>query len=159
MFDHQVTISVVCMLRVCCVSVVVCQCCTWRGVSSTAGGVPRSPSPVQRRRCVGVGSAPSGSSSPSSVRLHADSNTHGVVTSSSSSMLLLLLSSASRPKRLLVYINPFSGKRRGQSVYEQQVAPLFARAGVSTHVIGTPPPPSLPVPVPPSLIRLRCLLP
>ncbi|XP_056271635.1 ceramide kinase-like [Pseudoliparis swirei] len=44
---------------------------------------------------------------------------------------------ASRPKRLLVYINPFSGKRRGQSVYEQQVAPLFARAGVSTHVIVT----------------------
>ncbi|XP_041854153.1 ceramide kinase-like [Melanotaenia boesemani] len=43
----------------------------------------------------------------------------------------------SRPKHLLVYINPYSGKRQGKRVYEQKVAPLFAQAGVSTHVIVT----------------------
>ncbi|XP_042266742.1 ceramide kinase-like isoform X2 [Thunnus albacares] len=44
---------------------------------------------------------------------------------------------ASRPKHLLVYINPYGGKRRGKHIYEQKVAPLFAQAGVSTHVIVT----------------------
>lgn len=50
---------------------------------------------------------------------------------------LLLLSSASRPKSLLVYINPYGGKRQGKRIYEQKVAPLFAQAGISTDVIGT----------------------
>ncbi|XP_034734915.1 ceramide kinase-like [Etheostoma cragini] len=44
---------------------------------------------------------------------------------------------ASRPKHLLVYINPYSGKRRGKRIYERKVAPLFAQAGVSAHVIVT----------------------
>lgn len=44
---------------------------------------------------------------------------------------------ASRPKRLLVYINPYGGKRQGKHIYEQKVAPLFAQAGISTHVIVT----------------------
>uniref|UniRef100_A0A3B5AFP5 Ceramide kinase-like n=1 Tax=Stegastes partitus TaxID=144197 RepID=A0A3B5AFP5_9TELE len=43
----------------------------------------------------------------------------------------------SRPKHLLVYINPYGGKRQGKRIYEQKVAPLFALAGVSTHVIVT----------------------
>ncbi|XP_032378832.1 ceramide kinase [Etheostoma spectabile] len=43
----------------------------------------------------------------------------------------------SRPKHLLVYINPYSGKRRGKRIYERKVAPLFAQAGVSAHVIVT----------------------
>ncbi|XP_075993109.1 ceramide kinase-like isoform X2 [Genypterus blacodes] len=42
-----------------------------------------------------------------------------------------------RPKQLLVYINPYGGKQRGKQIYEQKVAPLFARAGVSTQVIVT----------------------
>ncbi|XP_023693330.2 ceramide kinase-like isoform X1 [Paramormyrops kingsleyae] len=42
-----------------------------------------------------------------------------------------------RPKRLLVYINPNSGKRQAKQIYEQRVAPLFSRASVSTHVIVT----------------------
>ncbi|XP_048865277.1 ceramide kinase-like [Brienomyrus brachyistius] len=42
-----------------------------------------------------------------------------------------------RPKRLLVYINPNSGKRQAKQIYEQRVAPLFSRASVSTHVILT----------------------
>nr|XP_023685989.1 ceramide kinase isoform X3 [Paramormyrops kingsleyae] len=43
----------------------------------------------------------------------------------------------SRPKRLLVYINPYGGKRQGKRIYEQKVAPLFARASISTEVIVT----------------------
>lgn len=50
------------------------QCCTWRGVGSTAGGVLRSHSLVQRRPCVSTGSAASESSSPLSVRFIT--NTH-----------------------------------------------------------------------------------
>uniref|UniRef100_A0A3Q1GMS1 Ceramide kinase n=1 Tax=Acanthochromis polyacanthus TaxID=80966 RepID=A0A3Q1GMS1_9TELE len=42
-----------------------------------------------------------------------------------------------RPKSLLVYINPFGGKRRGKRIYEQKVAPVFHRAGISTDVIVT----------------------
>lgn len=48
----------------------------------------------------------------------------------------IVVSPASRPKHLLVYINPYGGKRQGKNIYEQKVAPLFAQAGVSTHVIG-----------------------
>ncbi|XP_029378613.1 ceramide kinase-like [Echeneis naucrates] len=42
-----------------------------------------------------------------------------------------------RPKHLLVYINPYGGKRQGRRIYEQKVAPLFAEAGVATDVIVT----------------------
>ncbi|XP_018585282.2 ceramide kinase [Scleropages formosus] len=42
-----------------------------------------------------------------------------------------------RPMRLLVYINPYGGKQQGKRIYEQRVAPLFARASISTHVIVT----------------------
>lgn len=43
----------------------------------------------------------------------------------------------SRPKHLLVYINPYGGKQQGKRIYEQKVAPLFAHASISTHVIVT----------------------
>lgn len=43
---------------------------------------------------------------------------------------------ANRPKSLLVYINPYGGKRQGKRIYEQKVAPLFRRASISTDVIG-----------------------
>ncbi|KAG7522691.1 ceramide kinase-like [Solea senegalensis] len=43
----------------------------------------------------------------------------------------------SRPKHLLVYINPYGGKRQGKRIYEQKVAPLFDKAGISTDVIVT----------------------
>uniref|UniRef100_A0A3P9JSU9 Ceramide kinase n=1 Tax=Oryzias latipes TaxID=8090 RepID=A0A3P9JSU9_ORYLA len=42
-----------------------------------------------------------------------------------------------RPKRLLVYINPFGGKRRGKRIYEEKVAPVFQQAGISADVIVT----------------------
>ncbi|KAM9771998.1 ceramide kinase isoform 1-T1 [Syngnathus typhle] len=42
-----------------------------------------------------------------------------------------------RPKSLLVYINPFGGKRQGKHIYDQKVAPLFCRACIATDVIVT----------------------
>lgn len=48
----------------------------------------------------------------------------------------LCLSAANRPKSLLVYINPYGGKRRAKCIYEQKVAPLFLRACITTDVIG-----------------------
>ncbi|XP_019947948.2 ceramide kinase isoform X2 [Paralichthys olivaceus] len=42
-----------------------------------------------------------------------------------------------RPRSLLVYINPFGGKRHGTRIYEQKVAPLFRRACISADVIVT----------------------
>ncbi|XP_037551991.1 ceramide kinase [Nematolebias whitei] len=42
-----------------------------------------------------------------------------------------------RPKSLLVYINPYGGKQRGERIYEQKVAPVFRRAGIFTDVIVT----------------------
>lgn len=41
-----------------------------------------------------------------------------------------------RPHRLLVFINPFGGKRKGRKIYHSVVAPLFELAGISSHVIG-----------------------
>uniref|UniRef100_A0A8C8S275 Ceramide kinase n=1 Tax=Pelusios castaneus TaxID=367368 RepID=A0A8C8S275_9SAUR len=43
----------------------------------------------------------------------------------------------SRPKQLLVYINPYGGKRQGKRIYEQKVAPLFSLASISTDVVVT----------------------
>ncbi|OXB61768.1 hypothetical protein ASZ78_007412 [Callipepla squamata] len=42
-----------------------------------------------------------------------------------------------RPKQLLVYINPYGGKRQGKRIYEQKVAPLFSLASISTDVVIT----------------------
>lgn len=53
---------------VCVCVFVVFQCCTWRGLGSTAGGVLRLPSCVQMRHCVNAGSAALESSLTLSVR-------------------------------------------------------------------------------------------
>lgn len=42
---------------------------------------------------------------------------------------------ASRPKRLLVFINPFGGKGQGKHIYEKKVAPLFTLASITTEII------------------------
>uniref|UniRef100_A0A3B4FAK8 Ceramide kinase-like n=1 Tax=Pundamilia nyererei TaxID=303518 RepID=A0A3B4FAK8_9CICH len=52
-------------------------------------------------------------------------------------LMPLPLFAANRPKSLLVYINPFGGKRRGKRIYEQKVAPMFRLAGIATTVIVT----------------------
>lgn len=46
------------------------------------------------------------------------------------------LSGPSRPHRLLVFINPFGGKKRGKQIFHSLVAPLFELAGISSHVVG-----------------------
>uniref|UniRef100_A0A2I3S1D7 Ceramide kinase n=1 Tax=Pan troglodytes TaxID=9598 RepID=A0A2I3S1D7_PANTR len=42
----------------------------------------------------------------------------------------------SRPKHLLVFINPFGGKGQGKRIYERKVAPLFTLASITTDIIG-----------------------
>lgn len=55
-------------------------------------------------------------------------------TTAISDQLTLL---TNRPKSLLVYINPFGGKKQGKWIYDQKVAPLFRKACISTDVIVT----------------------
>ncbi|MBN3322524.1 CERK1 kinase, partial [Atractosteus spatula] len=45
--------------------------------------------------------------------------------------------SDTRPRRLLVFINPFGGRRCGRKIYQSQIVPLFELAGISTHVVET----------------------
>ncbi|XP_073508242.1 ceramide kinase isoform X2 [Phyllobates terribilis] len=42
-----------------------------------------------------------------------------------------------RPKHLLVYVNPYGGKKKGKQIYDKKVAPLFSLASISTEVIVT----------------------
>ena len=44
-----------------------------------------------------------------------------------------------RPKRLLVLLNPASGKFRGREIYEKIVTPLFQMADIQTDVISKSP--------------------
>ncbi|CAG5117023.1 unnamed protein product [Candidula unifasciata] len=42
-----------------------------------------------------------------------------------------------RPKRLLVFINPFGGKKRAVKIFQDKVQPLFEMAGIYSEVIVT----------------------
>ncbi|XP_034290187.1 ceramide kinase-like [Pantherophis guttatus] len=42
-----------------------------------------------------------------------------------------------RPKSLLVFINPVGGRKRATEIYQSQVAPLFALAGIHTQIVET----------------------
>ncbi|KAK9407655.1 ceramide kinase-like [Crotalus adamanteus] len=42
-----------------------------------------------------------------------------------------------RPKNLLVFINPVGGRKRAMEIYQSQVAPLFALAGIHAQVVET----------------------
>lgn len=42
-----------------------------------------------------------------------------------------------RPKKLLIFVNPFGGKRLATKIYEQKVAPLFQVAGIEVELIIT----------------------
>ena len=41
-----------------------------------------------------------------------------------------------RPKKLLIFINPTSGRQKGVEMYEKSVAPYFNLAGINTDVVG-----------------------
>ena len=43
----------------------------------------------------------------------------------------------SRPRSLLVFVNPISGRGRSTRIYREKVAPLFELARVATEVIVT----------------------
>jgi len=42
-----------------------------------------------------------------------------------------------RPKRLLLFVNPYGGKKKGLKIYEKHVKPLFVMAGIESNVIIT----------------------
>lgn len=59
--------------------------------------------------------------------------------SQQSVIFLMYVSGPVRPNRLLVFINPFGGKKKGRKIYHSLVAPLFELAGISSHVVGKEP--------------------
>lgn len=42
-----------------------------------------------------------------------------------------------RPKALLVFINPISGKRKAVKIFREKIAPLFQLAKITAHVMQT----------------------
>jgi hypothetical protein len=46
----------------------------------------------------------------------------------------ILSNLTSRPRRLLIFINPFGGKGQAQKIYNNKIAPLFKLAGVNCKV-------------------------
>ena len=50
--------------------------------------------------------------------------------------VMFIFAEFNRPKRLIVFINPHSGKERGPKLYQNKVAPLFELAGITTDVVG-----------------------
>lgn len=63
-------------------------------------------------------------------------STDGFGDSDQPLMLQMCLPGPLRPHRLLVFINPFGGKKKGREIFHSLVAPLFELAGISCHVIG-----------------------
>lgn len=51
------------------------------------------------------------------------------------SVYVIFFSVLRRPRSLLVFVNPYGGKRRAPRVYEESVGPLFDLAKIKTHVI------------------------
>lgn len=42
-----------------------------------------------------------------------------------------------RPKKILVFVNPFGGKKRGLKIWKKEVAPLFDIAGIEYKAMVT----------------------
>lgn len=53
------------------------------------------------------------------------------------SVVCLVTGFKNRPKRLLLFVNPYGGKKKGLKIYEKQVKPLFLVAGIEVNVIIT----------------------
>ncbi|KAH7948213.1 hypothetical protein HPB52_019449 [Rhipicephalus sanguineus] len=45
------------------------------------------------------------------------------------------LRGADRPRKLLVFVNPFGGRKRAPVIYQRKVAPIFQLAGISVELI------------------------
>jgi len=52
-------------------------------------------------------------------------------------MNLTICAEFSRPRSLLVFINPIAGRGRSTRVYREKVAPLFELARIATEVVVT----------------------
>ncbi|XP_054709891.1 ceramide kinase-like [Uloborus diversus] len=48
-----------------------------------------------------------------------------------------LLLELTRPKRLLIFVNPYGGKKKGVKIFEQKVSPILLLAGIEAHVVVT----------------------
>jgi len=51
--------------------------------------------------------------------------------------MFLVTGLKNRPKRLLLFVNPYGGKKKGVKIYEKHVKPLFVMAGIDANVIIT----------------------
>lgn len=47
------------------------------------------------------------------------------------------LRGSDRPRKLLVFVNPFGGRKRAPIIYQRKVAPIFQMAGISVELITT----------------------
>lgn len=53
------------------------------------------------------------------------------------SNLQTALNGLNRPKKLLIFINPFGGKKQAPKIFKKKVAPLLHLAGIVAHVVVT----------------------
>jgi len=51
--------------------------------------------------------------------------------------MFLVTGLKNRPKRPLLFVNPYGGKKKGLKIYEKHVKPLFVMAGIEANVIIT----------------------
>ncbi|XP_076462123.1 uncharacterized protein LOC143294632 [Babylonia areolata] len=68
-----------------------------------------------------------------SVHVHADQRTCEQLTTALEEKMAV----TERPRRLVVIINPNSGKKRGEEIFHKQVRPLFTLCGIDTRVVVT----------------------